>query len=332
MIGYPKNTKGYKLWDINAQKVVISRDVVFEEVKLSTESCELEDKIDNEIQRNTPSIKEADSANVDEFENDNGEELDDDVPGTSSEDVAESMKPSVDNSAGVRRSTRIRNAPGQWWANTAFIAAHTEPKTLRQATTGDDAPHWESAMSAEYHPLMKHNTWNLVPRPQSRNIVSCKWIYKTKEVETDSGAIEIKYKARLVAKGYSQVHGVDYEETFAPVVKFTSVRILLAIVALLDLELHQMDVVTAFLNGDLNEEIFMEQPEGFGAEDSSQVCKLAKSLYGLKQAPRLANGMQKSTDFLLEYLDFRETSPMNAFMCGSRERSLPSLLCMLMIC
>jgi hypothetical protein len=76
----------------------------------------------------------------------------------------------------------------------------------------------------------------------------------------------------LVAKGYSQVHGVDYEETFAPVVKFTSVRILLAIVALFALELHQMDVVTAFLNGDLNEEIFMEQPEGFGAEDSSKVC------------------------------------------------------------
>jgi Reverse transcriptase (RNA-dependent DNA polymerase) len=179
------------------------------------------------MQRNTPSIKEADSANVDEFENDNDEELDDDVPGTSSEDAAESMEPSVDNSTGVRRSTRIRNAPGHWWANTAFIAAHTEPKTFRQAITGDDALHWKSAMSAKYQSLMKHNTWNLVPRPQSRNIVSCKWIYKTKEVETDSGEIDIKYKARLVAKGYSQVHGVDYEETFAPFVKFTSVRILL---------------------------------------------------------------------------------------------------------
>jgi Reverse transcriptase (RNA-dependent DNA polymerase) len=230
--------------------VVISRDVLFEEVKLSTEICELEDKIDNEIQRNTPSIKEADSANVDEFENDNDEELDGDVPGTSSEDTAESMEPSVDNS---------------------FIAAHTEMKTFRQAITGDDAPHWKSAMSAEYQSLMKHNTWNLVPRPQNRNIVACKWIFKTKEVETDSGEIDIKYKARLVAKGYSQVHGVDYKETFAPVVRFTSVRILLA---LLDLELHQMDVVTAFLNGDLNEEIFMEQPEGFGAEDPSQVFKL----------------------------------------------------------
>jgi hypothetical protein len=210
----------------------------------------------------------------------------DDAPGISSEDAAESMEPSVDTNTGIRRSTRIRNAPGQWWANMAFVATYTEPKMFRQAITGEDAPQWKSAMSAEYQSLMKHNNWNLVPRPQNRNIVSCKWIFKTKEVETDSGDIDVKYKARLVAKGYSQVHGVDYEEIFAPVVKFTSARILLAIVALLDLELHQMDVVTAFLNGELNEEIFMEQPEGFGAENSSQVCKLAKSLYGLKQAPR----------------------------------------------
>jgi Reverse transcriptase (RNA-dependent DNA polymerase)/Integrase core domain/GAG-pre-integrase domain len=301
MIGYPKNTKGYKLWDINAQKVVISRDVLFEEVKMSTDICELEDKTDHGIQQNTPSIKEVDSQNNDELESVNDAELED-VPGIPSEDAAESMEPSVDSDTGVRRSTRIRNAPGQWWANTAFIATYTEPKTFRQAITGEDAPYWKSAMSAEYQSLMKHNTWNLVPRPQNRNIVSCKWIFKTKEVETDSGNIDVKYKARLVAKGYSQVQGVDYEETFAPVVKFTSVRILLAIVALLDLELHQMDVVTAFLNGDLNEEIFMEQPEGFGAEDSSQVCKLVKSLYGLKQAPRQWHA--KIDGFLVGVLEF----------------------------
>jgi hypothetical protein len=136
---------------------------------------------------------------VDEFKNDNDEVLDD-VPGTSSEDAAESMGPSVDNNTGVRRSTRIRNAPGQWWANTAFLATCTEPKTFPQAIKGDDAPHWKSAMSAEFQSLVKNNTWNLVPRPQNRNIVSCKWIFKTKEVETDSRDIDVKYKARLVAK------------------------------------------------------------------------------------------------------------------------------------
>jgi hypothetical protein len=138
--------------------------------------------------------------------------------------------------------------------------------------------------------------------PQNRNIVSCKWIFKAKEIETDSGDIDVKYKARLVAKGYSQVHGFDYEETFAPVVKFTSIRIPFAIVALRDLELHQMDVVTAFLNDDLNGEIFMEQPEGFGVEDSSKACKLVKSLYGLKQAPRQWHA--KIDGFLVGVLGF----------------------------
>jgi hypothetical protein len=153
MIGYPKNTKGYKLWDINAQKVVISREVLFEEVKMSTEICDLEDKIDHGIERNTPSIKKVDSENVDEFESVNDAELDD-APGVSSEDAAESVEPSVDDDTGVRRSTRIRNAPGQWWANTAFIATCTELKSFRQAITGDDAPQWKSAMSAEYQSLI----------------------------------------------------------------------------------------------------------------------------------------------------------------------------------
>jgi hypothetical protein len=88
----------------------------------------------------------------------------DDAPGISSEDVAESMEPSVDTNKGIRRSTRIRNAPGQWYANTAFVATYTEPKTFCQAITGDDAPHWKSAMSAGYQSLMKHTTRNIVPR------------------------------------------------------------------------------------------------------------------------------------------------------------------------
>jgi Reverse transcriptase (RNA-dependent DNA polymerase) len=185
-------------------------------------------------------------------------------------------------------------------------------------------------MSSEYESLMKHNTWNLVPRPHDRNIVSCKWIFKTKEIETDSGDIDVKYKARLVAKGYSQVHGVDYEETFAPVVKFTSVRIPIAIVALLDLELHQMDVVTAFLNGDLNEDIFMEQPEGFGAEDSSKVCKLVKSLYGLKQTPRQRHA--KIDGFLVEVLGFSRNVSDECFYVRIQGGIMPLLHCMLMIC
>jgi len=96
-------------------------------------------------------------------------------------------------------------------------------------------------------------------------------------------------KARLVARGFSQIYGVDYLDTYAPVVKLASIRILLAIAAIYGLEIHQMDVVTAFLAGDLEEEIYMEQPEGFEVGGNDFVCKLRKSLYGLKQAPRVWN-------------------------------------------
>ena len=112
-----------------------------------------------------------------------------------------------------------------------------------------------------------------------------------------------KAKARLVARGFQQVQGVDYFETYAPVVKFTSIRLLLATVAELDLELHQMDVVTAFLNGDVDEDIYMEQPEG--CVDSSHpdyVCKLNKSLYDLKQSPR--QWYAKTDSFLIDDLGF----------------------------
>jgi hypothetical protein len=195
MIGYPKNTKGYKLWDFKTQKGIISRDVLFEEEKQSTEICEQDNKCDDEITHLTPNTKEVDVENVDAFESTNDASVLDYVPDILDEHAAENIEQFVDSNIGVRRSGRIRNAPGPWWAHTAFIATCTEPKIFRQAITCDDAAHWKSAMSAEYQSLMKNNTWNLVPRPHNKNIVSCKWIYKTKEVETDSGDIDVKYKA-----------------------------------------------------------------------------------------------------------------------------------------
>ena len=115
-----------------------------------------------------------------------------------------------------------------------------------------------------------------------RKLVQCKWVFKTK-FATDGSPL--KYKAILVAKGYSQVHGIDYNETFAPVAKMDSVRLALSIVASKQWEVHHMDLKCAFLNGDLTEEIYIQQPQGF-ATTPSFVCRLRKSLYGLKQAPR----------------------------------------------
>ena len=125
----------------------------------------------------------------------------------------------------------------------------------------------------------------MVKLPIGRHFVGCKWIFKRKT--GIPGAEVIRYKARLVAKGYSQKEGVDYNEIFSPVVRHTSIRVLLALVTHHNLELEQLDVKTAFLHGELEEDILMRQPEGFivqGKED--HVCQLQRSLYGLKQSPR----------------------------------------------
>lgn len=140
-------------------------------------------------------------------------------------------------------------------------------------------------------PLSKNSTWELVKRPKNRNVVGCRWVYKLKP--NPSGPI---FKAQLVAKGFSQREGIDYGETFSPVVRYDSILTILSIAAAEDLEMMQFDVKTAFLNGDLDEEIFMEAPKGLNMEEENMVCRLKKSLYGLKQASRLWN--KKFTKFL----------------------------------
>ena len=129
-----------------------------------------------------------------------------------------------------------------------------------------------------------NDVWDVVPRPEGTSVVTSKWIYKIKHAA--DGSIE-KYKARFVARGFSQKEGIDYEETFAPVAKYTSIISVLSLAAVMKWKIHQMDVKTAFLNGVVEKEVYVEQPLGFETHDrESHVCRLKKSLYGLKQAPR----------------------------------------------
>ena len=150
--------------------------------------------------------------------------------------------------------------------------------------TSPEAPLWKEAINSEIDSILQNHTWELVDLPPGCKPLGYKWIFKRK-MKPD-GSID-KYKARLVIKGYRQKEGLDYFDTYSPVTRITSIRMLIAIAAIFNLEIHQMDVKTAFLNGELDEEIYMEQPEGFSVPGQEQkVCKLVKSLYGLKQAPK----------------------------------------------
>uniref|UniRef100_A0A2N9IKJ5 Integrase catalytic domain-containing protein n=1 Tax=Fagus sylvatica TaxID=28930 RepID=A0A2N9IKJ5_FAGSY len=164
------------------------------------------------------------------------------------------------------------------------IGAENDPESFSQAMSCKESELWYNAMKEEMNSMKSNGVWDLVELPNGVKAIGCKWVFKTKK---DSlGNIE-RYKARLVAKGFTQKEGIDYTETFSPVSKKDSLRIILALVAHFDLELQQMDVKTAFLNGDLEEEVYMKQPEGFPSSDGEHlVCKLKKSIYGLKQASR----------------------------------------------
>ncbi|CAI7813006.1 unnamed protein product [Closterium sp. NIES-54] len=157
-----------------------------------------------------------------------------------------------------------------------------EPAKLKEALESSDAEEWKKAMESELKSIEENGTWELVEVPEGCKAITSKWLFKIKS--DANGKIE-RYKSRLVAKGYQQKEKVDYKELFAPVVKPTTLRTLLAEAAIKGWVVKQIDLTTAFLNGVLEEEIFMAQPEGFD-DGSGRVLKLKKALYGLKQAPR----------------------------------------------
>ncbi|MCO5586091.1 hypothetical protein L7F22_040030 [Adiantum nelumboides] len=200
----------------------------------------------------------------------------------------------------LRRSERVRypvdrlTYNGYMRTHYAYMVSHVQHKepTCFQEAIGK--PEWESAMDDEMDALVKNETWDLVRLPSGKKAIGSKWVYKIK-CKSD-GSVE-RYKARLVAKGYAQTKGLDYDETFSPVAKMTTVRLVIAMASMPGWKLRQMDVNNAFLNGDLEEEVYMIQPKGYEhPEFPYYVWRLKKALYGLKQAPRA--WCEKITRFL----------------------------------
>eukprot|EP00253_Pinus_taeda_P031750 PITA_31750 len=185
------------------------------------------------------------------------------------------VKPDKQNKTGTKRAHRSEG-------NFALIANDfTEPSTYKEAVKHKE---WQQAMVEEYQAVIDNNTWKLVDCPTNVKPIGCKWVYRIKY--NQKGELE-KYRARLVAKGFAQQEGIDYEDTFAPTAKWNTIRLTLASAAQKGWKVHQMDVKSAFLNRDLQEEVYMTQPQGFEVEGQEhKVCKLIKALYRLKQAPR----------------------------------------------
>ena len=217
------------------------------------------------------------------------------TPSTSDEppapiiDVPYDTAPAVDpagpsNSHALRRSHRVTTLPSHLRGFHCFsaLAYLQEPQSFREASFN---PLWQQAMKEELDALHKTGTWDLVDLHPGKSAIGCKWIYK---IKTRSDDTVDRYKARLVAKGFTQEYRIDYEETFAPVARLSSVRTLIAISAARRWPLFQMDIKNAFLNGELAEEVYMKLPPGYSQPPGfpNRVCRLRRTLYGLKQAPR----------------------------------------------
>ena len=182
------------------------------------------------------------------------------------------------NSAQIQHQMKTRSKESLKYAMSVAL----DPTSVDDMMSRQDSDEWRKAQDEEMQSLKANKTWSLVHLPPGRNVVTNKWIFKSK---TNPDGTLKKRKARLVARGFSQTAGIDFFETFAPVVRYESVRCILSLAAAHDMTIHQFDVKTAFLNGKLDEVVFMQQPEGY-EDGTNRVCRLNRSLYGLKQSPR----------------------------------------------
>eukprot|EP01018_Ginkgo_biloba_P024020 Gb_18985 [translate_table: standard] len=301
LMGYSKETKGYKLYDPTNKKIIVNRDVVFDE-ELNTKTNEFSHARTMNMLRQNVKVMKSQRHQADHHKStkllsligQDREEKKNMKEWGSQAEAWKACKMKINPNVKNRRPNQMLQPQGRTRSQhqkaqrqqvnlvlmSSFINAY-EPDSFEEACKNQI---WIDAMQVEYNALLKNQTWQLVDLPQGKQGINSKWVYKTKF--NADGTID-KHKARLVAKSFAQIEGIDYEEIFAPTAKMITIRILLSVAAQFGWKIHQMDVKTTFLNGDLEEEVYMQQPPSFvesGKED--RVCKLIKALYGLKQAPR----------------------------------------------
>lgn len=273
-IGYAHNSKGYKFYNPRNGKVVISRDAEFEEEGIwnwevsQDENYDFLPLFDDDLVEGQTEDEVVMPPNSPSTSQTNGADL---SPGSSSE-----------RQPRMRSLNEIYGETEEVENTTLFcLMADSTPMHFEDAVQDKN---WRQAMDEEMNSIRKNNTWELTTLPKGKQTVTVKWIFKEKK--NAKGEVE-KYKARLVAKGFSQRAGIDYEEVFAPVARMETIRLVISLAAQQGWKIHQMVVKSAFLNGTLEEEVYVNQPLGYvvkGQED--KVLKLKKALYGLKQAPR----------------------------------------------
>ena len=297
-LGYGNGQKGYRCYDPIRKRLRVSRHVVFWEYKMFYQ-------LPHVVVSPIPSIDPLPNIFFEESPTSMSEHPNlvsespppiSDVPSDASDelpapiiDVLTDTAPVVDpaglsDSHALRRSHRVTTLPSHLRDFHCFsaLASLQEPQTFSEASSN---PLWQQAMKEELDVLHKTGTWDLVDLPSGKSAIDCKWLYK---IKTRSDGTVDRYKAQLISRGFTQEYGIDYEETFAPVARLSSVKTLIVVSAARKWPLFHMDVKNAFLNGELLEEVYMKLPPGYSHPLGfpHRVCRLRRALYGLKQAPR----------------------------------------------
>nr|GEX06340.1 retrovirus-related Pol polyprotein from transposon TNT 1-94 [Tanacetum cinerariifolium] len=268
--GYSQNSKAYIIQNKHTRKVKESLNATFDETPLPYKTSPLvDDDLDEE-----EAIKVTEKKNLENDNMDETLEIDEIV------NIKESRNHPLKNVIGYLNQRTLRSqAKNQ--SNFFYFILTIEPKNVNEALTDDS---WIVTVQEELNQFIANNVWELVPQPRNMTIIGIKWVFRNK---LDKNIIVSRNKARLVAQGYNQQEGIDYDETYAPVARLESIRILLVYACDLDFKLFQMDVKSAFENDFINEVVYVAQPTGFiDFEKPDHVYKLKKALYGLKQAPK----------------------------------------------